>query len=97
MTALEAVDILEGSAVKAVAAGRPGAEALPSRAEADPRMSARTPTSAPEGTGVPPLGTGPGAADRIDDLAQIIRAYNRVTENLQASHEALRTQVAGLQ
>ncbi len=35
--------------------------------------------------------------DRLDDLAQIIRAYNEVTDNLQRSHEALRAEVARLQ
>ncbi len=37
------------------------------------------------------------ASDRLDDLAQIIGAYNQVTENLQRSHESLRTQVVRLQ
>jgi len=38
-----------------------------------------------------------GATDRLDDLAQIIGAYNRVTKNLQQSHESLRSQVVQLQ
>ncbi|MEE9213027.1 MAG: ATP-binding protein [Phycisphaeraceae bacterium] len=37
------------------------------------------------------------ASDRLDDLAQIIGAYNQVTENLQRSHESLRAQVVRLQ
>ena len=37
------------------------------------------------------------AGGRLDELADIIRAYNQVTENLQRSHEALRGQVARLQ
>ncbi|MCC7204955.1 MAG: hypothetical protein IT441_07725, partial [Phycisphaeraceae bacterium] len=36
------------------------------------------------------------ADERLDDLAQIIRAYNQVTENLQKSHEGLQAQVARL-
>lgn len=36
-------------------------------------------------------------AQRLDDLAQIIRAYNEVTDNLQRSHEALRAEVVRLQ
>lgn len=35
--------------------------------------------------------------DRLEDLAQIIRAYNDATEKLQASHESLRGQVVRLQ
>lgn len=34
---------------------------------------------------------------RLDELGEIIRAYNQVTENLQRSHEALRQQVERLQ
>lgn len=34
---------------------------------------------------------------RLNDLAQMIAAYNEVTENLQRSHEALRAQVVRLQ
>jgi signal transduction histidine kinase len=34
---------------------------------------------------------------RLDDLAQIIRVYNEVTDRLQHSHEALRAQVVRLQ
>lgn len=34
---------------------------------------------------------------RLDELAEIIRAYNRATDNLQRSHEALRQQVVRLQ
>jgi signal transduction histidine kinase len=45
----------------------------------------------------PRVSEAPAPADRLDDLAQIIRAYNQVTENLQRSHEALRLQVASLQ
>jgi len=37
------------------------------------------------------------AGGRHDDLAQIIRAYNQVTERLQHSHEALQVQVVRLQ
>ena len=37
------------------------------------------------------------ADDRLDDLAQVIRAYNEVTERLQASHESLKDQVVRLQ
>lgn len=36
-------------------------------------------------------------AERLDDLAQIIRAYNEVTEKLQQSHELLHAEVARLQ
>jgi signal transduction histidine kinase len=40
----------------------------------------------------------PGSADaRLDELAEIIRAYNLATDNLQRSHEALRQQVVRLQ
>lgn len=41
----------------------------------------------------------PGGAsnDRLDDLAQIIHAYNDAAEKLQHSHESLRNQVARLQ
>jgi len=39
----------------------------------------------------------PAPADRLDDLTQIIQAYNQVTKKLQASHEALREQVVRLQ
>lgn len=35
--------------------------------------------------------------DRTDDLAQIMRAYNEVTQKLQASHESLKSQVVRLQ
>lgn len=47
----------------------------------------------------PPPAHQPPAApiDRLEDLSQIILAYNQVTENLQRSHEALRAQVARLQ
>jgi len=34
---------------------------------------------------------------RLDDLAEIIRAYNAVTDNLQRSHESLRNEVVRLQ
>ncbi|MEX0776184.1 MAG: ATP-binding protein [Phycisphaeraceae bacterium] len=37
------------------------------------------------------------ADDRLTDLAQIISAYNQVTENLQRSHVALKDQVTRLQ
>lgn len=40
---------------------------------------------------------GDDADPRLDDLAQIIRAYNDVTDKLQRSHEALRSEVARLQ
>ncbi len=41
--------------------------------------------------------TAPQPADqRLDDLAQIISAYNQVTEKLQSSHEALENEVARL-
>ena len=36
-------------------------------------------------------------AGRLQELSQIIRAYNQVTENLQRSHESLTQQVARLQ
>jgi len=36
-------------------------------------------------------------AQRLGDLAEIIRAYNQVTENLQKSHEALQAEVVRLQ
>ena len=39
----------------------------------------------------------PTSADPHEDLTQIIRAYNQVTENLQLSHEALKGQVIRLQ
>lgn len=35
----------------------------------------------------------PAAAQRVEDLAQIITAYNQVTEKLQASHETLKAEV----
>jgi signal transduction histidine kinase len=38
----------------------------------------------------------PPADQRLDDLAQIISAYNQVTEKLQTSHEALEAEVARL-
>ena len=34
--------------------------------------------------------------NRLDDLSQMIRAYNEVTEKLQTSHESLEAQAAGL-
>lgn len=37
------------------------------------------------------------ADERLDDLAQIVKAYNRVTENLQRSHESLQREVSRLQ
>ena len=43
------------------------------------------------------LADSPTPAERVDDLAQIIRAYNQVTENLRASHETLRAEVVRLQ
>ena len=39
----------------------------------------------------------PAAVSGVDDLAQVILAYNRVTEDLQRSHESLRAQVERLQ
>ncbi|MEX2213090.1 MAG: histidine kinase dimerization/phospho-acceptor domain-containing protein [Phycisphaeraceae bacterium] len=36
-------------------------------------------------------------AERLDDLARIIRAYNDVTDKLQRSHEALHDEVSRLQ
>lgn len=58
-----------------------------------------TPT-APSETRIdaPPGGGGAGAVDdgRLDDLAQIIRAYNDVTGKLQSSHEALKAEVLRL-
>ncbi len=39
----------------------------------------------------------PSPDARLDDLAQIIRAYNEVTEKLQVSHESLKAQVVRLQ
>ena len=48
-------------------------------------------------TAVPAPGSAPGSAvGSPDDLAEIIRAYNRVTENLQASHERLQDEVVRL-
>lgn len=38
----------------------------------------------------------PPADSRLDDLAQIISAYNQVTQKLQTSHEALEAEVARL-
>ena len=38
----------------------------------------------------------PGDDGRLDDLAQIIRAYNDVTTKLQSSHEALKAEVLRL-
>jgi len=38
-----------------------------------------------------------GGRDRLEELSEIIGAYNQVTEKLQASHEALRQQVMRLQ
>ena len=43
------------------------------------------------------LAVSPSPTDRVDDLAQIIRAYNQVTENLRTSHETLRAEVVRLQ
>lgn len=40
---------------------------------------------------------GVGSEGRLDDLSQIIRAYNDVTEKLQVSHESLKAQVERLQ
>ena len=37
------------------------------------------------------------ASERLDDLAQVIRAYNEVTQRLQTSHESLKAQVIRLQ
>jgi signal transduction histidine kinase len=46
----------------------------------------------------PPLPPQPPAPpQRLDDLAQVISAYNTVTRNLERSHEALRAQVAKLE
>ncbi|MCC7409481.1 MAG: GHKL domain-containing protein [Phycisphaeraceae bacterium] len=47
---------------------------------------------------LPPAAAAPTAKadERLDDLAQIIRAYNQVTENLRKSHEGLQAQVARL-
>lgn len=42
---------------------------------------------------IPPSAT----ADQLDDLAQIIRAYNEVTQSLQRSHESLKAEVVRLQ
>ena len=39
----------------------------------------------------------PSPTDRLEDLTQIIRAYNHVTEKLQVSHESLKQQVVRLQ
>ena len=39
----------------------------------------------------------PQAIHRLDDLAEIIRAYNQVTENLRQSHESLAAEVVRLQ
>lgn len=44
----------------------------------------------------PPAVSGRGH-ERYDDLSQIIRAYNQVTQKLQDSHESLRAQVVRLQ
>src|SRR5690606_31527885 len=38
----------------------------------------------------------PAATTRLDDLAQVIEAYNHVTEKLQRSHDALHTEVTRL-
>lgn len=40
-----------------------------------------------------PEGGGHEPAQRMEDLAQVIRAYNQVTEKLQASHESLKSEV----
>lgn len=47
--------------------------------------------------GVPGPDEGGGCDHRLDDLAQIIRAYNDVTEKLQHSHETLKSEVVRLQ
>ncbi len=46
----------------------------------------------------PPPASAPPEPDpsRLDDLAQIIRAYNSVTDKLQASHESLKAEVLRL-
>ncbi|MCC7145089.1 MAG: hypothetical protein IT443_01440 [Phycisphaeraceae bacterium] len=48
-------------------------------------------------SGLPQPAAARPAADRLEDLTDIIRAYNQVTENLQRSHEALRQEVTRLQ
>lgn len=55
--------------------------------------------TAPSTGRVTPAGAANGdvPAQRLDDLAQIIRAYNQVTENLQRSHEHLANEVLRLQ
>ncbi len=53
------------------------------------------PSSPPSPTLSPPVV--PDADDRLRDLAQVIRAYNAVTENLEQSHTALQREVARLQ
>ena len=50
-------------------------------------MIAAPPTPAPPA---------PSDAARLDDLAEIIRAYNSVTDKLQASHESLKSEVLRL-
>ncbi len=55
--------------------------------KSDPGAPGRNPKSLPPST----------PAQRLDDLAQIIRAYNAVTENLQHSHESLQAEVVRLQ
>lgn len=52
------------------------------------------------GVRAPPAADGEGAAHarrRIDELAQLVEAYNQVTVNLQASHETLTAEVQRLQ
>ncbi|MCE9592226.1 MAG: hypothetical protein K8S99_17105 [Planctomycetes bacterium] len=53
-------------------------------------------TTAPGATGASAPGDTATAAvsgQRLEELAQIIRAYNQVTENLQKSHESLNAQI----
>jgi len=60
------------------------------------------PTSPPQAGSIgemdPVRGFDTASSDgRLDDLSQIIRAYNDVTEKLQVSHESLKAQVTRLQ
>lgn len=67
----------------------PLGEAVPLAVQLRAEQACGTPVGAETGADLP--------RQRLDDLAEIVGAYNRVTKSLQESHEALRAEVVRLQ
>lgn len=69
---------------------------MPSASSSSDAVHATADASPQAPGGAPPQGVTPDGSARLDELAELVRAYNDVTEKLRRSHETLSAEVVRL-